>query len=83
MAFRLLIDLEVLEILQALPRGRRIKILQHLRKLQESPEHYSDYKDQDALGRRVDVAVYEGWAIFYWTDHADRQIKILQMVTAD
>jgi len=83
MAFRLLIDLEVLETLQALPRGRRGKVLAHLRKLQESPERYSDYIDQDTSGRQVDVSVYNGWAIFYWIDHADRQIKILQMMIAD
>jgi len=54
-----------------------------LRKLQESPERYSDYIDQDTSGRQVDVSVYNGWAIFYWIDHADRQIKILQMMIAD
>jgi hypothetical protein len=30
----------------------------------------------------VDVSVVDGFAIYYWTDEADKQVKILELIVA-
>ncbi len=83
MQFRLLIDLEVIEFLQTLPAVRRRRLLNHFRNLGKFPGHHSDFIEHDDVGRRLDVSVIDGLAIFYWTDAADRHVKILKITTAD
>ena len=83
MPYRLLIDLEVVTQLQTLPAGRRRNLLNHFGAIERYPSAHSDYTDTDAYGRRVDVSVREGFAIYYWIDEADRQVKILQLIAAD
>ena len=83
MPYRLLIDLEVVTQLQGLPVRRRRNLMGHFLAIEKYPSAHSDYTDTDAHGRRVDVSVREGFAIYYWIDEADRQVKILQLIAAD
>jgi hypothetical protein len=83
MPYRLLIDLEVVAQLQALSAARRRHLLGHFRAIERYLSAHSDYADTDAQGRRVEVSVMDGFAIYYWIDEADRQVKILQLIAAD
>jgi hypothetical protein len=83
MAYRLLIDREVVDFLQTLGSGRRRSLLTHFREIERFPSAHSDYQDHDAQGRQVEVSISDGLAIYYWIDEADRQVKILQLVVAD
>ncbi len=83
MRFRLLIDLDVVDFMQTLPPPRRTALFARFRLIQQSPVNFSDYADRDATGRRVEVSVFDGLAIYYWVDHADAQVKILALVVAD
>jgi hypothetical protein len=79
MFFRLLIDLDVLERIDALPsRGRRA-IFKHLRFIQEYPGNCRDYTSQEPDGSSLDVYIMKRYHIFYWVDSADRHIKILRI----
>ncbi len=79
MVFRLLIDSEVLEKLSRMPEGQRRAVYEHLGKIQRYPGHYSDYIRPDAEGRRLDVSIFRRFCIVYWTDAADRHVKILDL----
>ena len=83
MAYRLLIDLEVVSRLQALTASRRRRLLGRFAIIERYPVACSDYVDTDASGRRIDVSLREGFAIYFWIDEADRQVKILQLIAAD
>jgi hypothetical protein len=83
MEYRLLIDLEVVELLQQLPRRVRDDLLTHFGRIREFPGNHSDFQERDAVGRPVDISVYGRFAIHYWTDVADRHIKILALKPAD
>ena len=83
MEFRLLMDLEVYDFLQTLPKRQRERLLGHFQKIKNFPGHYSDFIHQDEVGRRLDVSLVDGLAIFYWTDAADRHVKILSITAAD
>jgi hypothetical protein len=81
--FRLLIDLEAIEYLETFDEARRKKFLDHFHRIQEFPGHYSDLIHLDDAGRRLDIAFYDRHAIYYWTDAADRHVKILKIAKVD
>ena len=83
MDYRLLIDLEVVEVLDRLPKRVRRRVLDKLYRIREFPGNYADYHEYDTLGRRVHICIISGWAIHYWSDFADRHIKILALRPAD
>ena len=83
MEYRLLIDLEVIEVLDRLPKGIRRRLLEQFCRIRGFTGNYSDYQEYDAVGRRVEICVVCGWAIHYWNDAADRHIKILAITPAD
>lgn len=83
MPYRLLIDLTALELLMCLPAARRRRFIGHFHRLQDFPSVHSDFRDADAQGRLVQVSVFDGFAIYYWVDEADRHVKILEIIAAD
>ena len=83
MSYRLLVDVEIVEILAALPKKTRMRLLDHFHKLRSSPNDFSDYHERDNTGRRAEISVFSGHAIHYWIDHADQHIKILALKPAD
>jgi hypothetical protein len=83
MEYRLLIDLEAVELLDKLPKADRNRLLHHFEKIRTFPGNYSDYHESDALGRRIEISIISRWAIHYWIDAADRHVKILALRPAD
>jgi hypothetical protein len=82
MEYRLFIDLEVIEILDGLPKRVRNRLLQQYEKIRSFPTNYSDYHEQDSVGRRVEICIFAGWATHYWIDAADGHVKILALEPA-
>jgi hypothetical protein len=83
MEYRLRIDLEVLEVLDGLAKADRRRLLAQFHKIRSFPGNYADYYQHDAVGRRAQISIVAGWAIHYWEDFADRQVKILTLGPAD
>ena len=82
-AGRLLIDIEVLEFLRTLRAAEQRNLLRRFREIGASPDGYADYRERDAVGRDVSVHVFGRFAIKFWDDFADRQVKILDVHPAD
>jgi hypothetical protein len=80
---RLLVDIDVLEWLRTLRMREQKALLKRFREIAASPSNYSDYAEQDAKGRRVDVHPFGLFAIKYRDDFADRHVKILDVHSAD
>lgn len=83
MSYRLLVDVEVIEVLDALPKKSRTRLLDHFRKIRSSASDFSDYHERDGVGRRIEISVFSRHAIHFWIDHADQHIKILALKPAD
>ena len=82
-ATRLLVDIEVLEFLRTRGKREQEDLLKRFRAIAAAPVNYSDYAEQDATGRRVEVHVFRKLAIKYWDDFADKHVKILDVHPAD
>jgi hypothetical protein len=83
MKFRLLIDYEVIEFLETLPRADRLMLRNQLVAIQNFPSRHSDYHEYDSEGRRIEIHVCGKFAIKFWADHADKHLKILDVHLAD
>ncbi len=79
MGFRLLIDLEVIDYLEALKRDQRVKLLSHFRAIRDYPGNLSDHMEMHSSGRFLNVSLTAGFAVFYWIDDADRHVKIMKI----
>lgn len=83
MSYRLLVDLEVLLKLQDMPKRTRVRLLEHIMKIQHSPDRFADYQEDDVAGRTCEVSLHAGFAIYYWIDFPDRHVKIMLLELAD
>ena len=83
--YRLLVDLEAVVELDSLPKRSHSRLLLFFEKLRTYPEEHSAAEERDDRGRRISIASHVGWMIYYWTDFADRHVKILKVrrVTGD
>jgi mRNA-degrading endonuclease RelE of RelBE toxin-antitoxin system len=83
MDYRLLVDLDAIAVLDSLPKRIRTRLLDHFVKLRSTPDQYSDYHEQDGIGRRIEISVLAGYSIHYWIDFPDRHVKVLALKPAD
>ena len=83
MNYRLLVDIEVVEFLAELPRQTQVLIRRRLGEIQTAPARFADFQENDSRGRLIDVHVFAGFALYYWDDFADRQIKVFRIRRAD
>ena len=81
--YRLLVDWEVIEKLQQLPRSTRQKLRLVLARIAATPDLLSDYREPNPRGIPLDVHLCAGFAIKYWIDFADRHVKVLDLEPAD
>ena len=81
--YSLLLAWPVIEQLNALPKNRRQRLGRQLLRLEDSPDALSEFAATSADGRKLDVFIFDGWAVFYWIDFADRHVKVLDMKPAD
>ena len=83
MDYRLLVDLDAIAVLDAIPKRIRTRLLNHFVKLRAAPDQHSDYHEHDSIGRRIEISVFAGYSIHYWIDFPDRHVKVLAIKTAD
>jgi mRNA-degrading endonuclease RelE of RelBE toxin-antitoxin system len=83
MKWRLLVALRALEFVEKLPVRVRKHIRTRLQEIEDHPESCSEYVEYDDKGRLLDACVCEGFAIIFWLDVPDRQIKVLRVEPAD
>ena len=81
--YALLIAWPVIEQIDALPKVRRQRLRRELLRLEETPDALIEFSEPDETGRPLHVFVFDGWAIFFWIDFADRHVKVLHMRAAD
>ena len=81
--YRLLVDWEVIEKVNRFPVSRRRALKDAFVRIGRFPDRMSDYMERTDRGIALSVHLSHGFAIKYWTDFADRHVKILDIVAAD
>ena len=72
-------------ILSCAPRSglQRQRIMDFVRSLANDPFQHGDYKDSDPAGRTIEVKVVGRFAVSFYSDHAVREVKIVNIQPAD
>ena len=83
MDYRLFISYEVLALMETHRRSRKVALLRQFERIRDFPGNYSEFNETDEIGRRVEVSIFDGLAIYYWIDEVDKDVKILKLLTAD
>jgi hypothetical protein len=81
--YALLVDYEVIEFIGRLNRKEQTAIWKRMRQIRDFPYNNSDYFEFDPFGRQVHIDVSAKYALKYWIDEADRQIKVLDILPSD
>lgn len=80
---RLLIAIEVLDYLRTVRRRDQVDLMRRFREIAAAPSHFADLVEHDSVGRPIGVHIFGKYAIKFWNDFADRQVKILDLHLAD
>lgn len=83
MKHRLLVAYEVILFLESLGKVEQRRIRRQFLLIAETPDRFADFQEPDSVGRMVDIHLCGKFAIKYWADLADRQVKILDLHLAD
>ena len=80
--YRVLVSLKFLQ-LERPPRRQREQILSFLERLAEDPFRPGDYQERDDAGRPVQIKIIGDYAITYWANHGDKEVKVTRIEKAD
>jgi hypothetical protein len=80
MEYQLLFARAAMVLLHGLPKRVRARLMDRIDEIPRFPDQFSDFQERDSVGRTLDVAILEGYAVYYWNDFADRHIKIMAIV---
>jgi len=80
--YRLLVDWDVIEKVNRSPVALRRTFKDAFVRIGKSLDRMCDYMDPNERGIPLAVHVCRGFAFKYWTDFADRHVKILDIAPA-
>ena len=80
---RRLLAWQVIEFLEAQPRRERQRLRKRRIEITATPSQFSDFTEDDPSGRAHDVHLCGPYAIRYWDDFADRDVKIVDIILSD
>ena len=83
MKWKLFLDLEVIEFLGTMPPRQRERFVRLFRRIREFPSNLAEFHETDETGREHSGIIFDGFAIFYWEDFADRHVKVMRICPAD
>jgi len=72
----------VAEFLLGLKSKERNQLLRFFEKLRSDPFLEGDYVEHDDVGRQIQVLLVGRLAICFWSDHAVKEVKILDVKSA-
>lgn len=64
----------------SLPRRQQRLVLDLADQIARQPFQVGDYRTKDATGREVENALLDAYVFTYWVDHADREVRITEIV---
>ena len=81
--YELSLRLEAFEVLSRVAGTRKKAILAYLNALRDNPFLASDYTDKEPDGSYLENRIIGRYAIYYYVDHAAKEVWIMKIVEAD
>lgn len=82
-SYDLYVKHEVYETIRSLPHTHRARILAFIEALPVNPFGQGDFTETDRDDRPHQVSVVGKYAVYFWADHAAKEIRVADLVDAD
>ena len=80
--YRVLIAKEVIASLSNFSRREKLRLTRLFDELADDPYRAGDYVERDQIGRPIQVLVVGRFALWFWSDHAVKEVKVLDLTSA-
>jgi len=80
MLYALYVRHEVYQALRSVRGASRDRILSFIEDLAANPFAEGDYVERDGTGRECQVRIIGKLAVYYWPDHAEKEIRIVDLI---
>jgi hypothetical protein len=70
------------DFLLQLPKRRQKQVIELAKQLAAHPQIRSDYALPDETGRTIDHLMIEDYVFTYWLDHAEHEVRIIDIDNA-
>ena len=80
--YRVFIAAEVILILKNCRRQEQLLITRLFDELGNNPFRSGDYVERDEIGRPIQVLIIGRQAVFFWSDHAVKEVKVVDLKPA-
>jgi hypothetical protein len=80
---RIMLTLDAIEYLERIPRSHRQKLRKRVVEIAEFPSFFADFRERDRVGRDIGVHICGAYAIKFWDDFNDRDLKIVEVCPSD
>lgn len=74
---------EVYQTLALVPGSNRQRILNFIEHLAVNPFDEGDYIERDSVGRECQVKIIGKFAVYFWADHVEKEVRIVDVIDAD
>ena len=78
----LFINIEILDSIKSIRGSRRVEINEFLLRLRSDPSMKGDFQ-KDKEGRTLEVKVFGKYSIYFWADHAVKEVKVVELLKSD
>ena len=79
--YNVLISKDFLTIQRPSARSRR-QIITFVESLSADPHQLGDYEESDTTGRPIQIKVVSKFALSYWVDHGEKEVRITKIEPA-
>ncbi len=81
--YELYVRHEVYQALTLIRGSNRQRILNFIEYLATNPFDEGDYSERDRTGRNCQVRILGKYAVYYWPDHVEKEVRIVDLIDAD
>ena len=82
MDYRPFVSLEILDSVRAIRGKRKEEILRYFYDLGQNPFMLGDFQ-LSVADRELQVKVFGKYSVYFWVDHAVREVKIVELLKSD
>lgn len=82
-SYEVYVRYEIYHTLRSLPASERESVLRFIELLEQDPFRKGNSSARDSSGRELEVRILGKLAVYYWSDHAEKEVRIVDLVDAD
>lgn len=79
--YQVFVDSEIFELILTVRGSKKTEIREFLRSLKSNPFERGEFSTL-RMGRKVEIKYFGKYSIYFWADHAVKEVKIVDFVSS-